>query len=268
MTSAALLWAVSGTAAKFLFNSGISPFELVQLRLTTSTAFLFFWLLIRRPKRLAISRRDIVYFAVFGAAGMASVQFTYLFAISKINVAAAILLQYMAPVFIAFYSILVDREKVRPLTILSLVGAMTGCYLVVGAYNLDILSLNLAGIASGILSAIGFAWYSLQGEYGMRKYNPWTVLFYALFFGALVWNVLHPPFSAFRQDHSHLQWALLFYIAVFGTVLPFGLYLEGINLLRSTHASIAATLEPIAAGVIAFIFLHETLDMLQIAGAI
>ena len=48
--------------------------------------------------------------------------------------------------------------------------------------------------------------------------------------------------------------------------MPFGLYFEGINLIRSTHASITATLEPIAAAVISYIFLDEIMGPLQILG--
>ncbi len=199
---------------------------------------------------------------------MAGVQFTYLFAISKINVAAAILLQYLAPGFIALHAAVFMREKLRPLTLIALFGASLGCYLVVGAYNLVILSMNTAGIISGILSAVTFAWYAIHGEYGMRRYNPWTVLFYALFFGAVVWNLLHPPLEAFIHAYAPVQWLWIMYIGVFGTLVPFGLYLEGINLIRSTRASITATLEPISAGVISYIFLNETMEALQITGAV
>jgi drug/metabolite transporter (DMT)-like permease len=199
---------------------------------------------------------------------MAGVQFTYLFAISKIKVAAAILLQYLAPSFIALHSVVFMREKLSPLTLIALIGATLGCYLVVGAYNLEILSMNIIGIISGILSAITFAWYSVHGEYGMRRYNPWTVLFFALLFGALVWNILHPPFEAFMHSYSPVQWAWILYIGVLGTLVPFGLYLEGINLIRSTRASITATLEPITAGIIAYIFLNETMEPLQITGGV
>ena len=87
--SAALLWGVSGSAAKFLFQSGMTPFQLVQVRLTLTAAGLLLWLALRHPSLLKIDRSDIGYFAVFGVVGMAGVQFTYLFAISKIQVAAA-----------------------------------------------------------------------------------------------------------------------------------------------------------------------------------
>jgi len=266
--TAAFMWGVSGSSAKFLFNSGVTPYQLVQLRLTISSGLLLLWLSIRNRSLLKIDRKDILYFVLFGTVGMAGVQFTYLFTISKIKVAAAILLQYLAPSFIAIHSVVFMRDKLSPVTVIALVGATFGCYLVVGAYNLKILSMNIVGILSGILSAITFAWYSVHGEYGMRRYNPWTVLFFALFFGALVWNVLHPPLEAFMHAYSLVQWAWILYIGVLGTLVPFGLYLEGINLIRSTRASITATLEPITAGIISYIFLNEIMEAAQITGGI
>ncbi len=265
---AAFLWAVSGSSAKFLFNGGITPFQLVQLRVTLATAFVFLLLICVRKSLPKIAREDIAYFVVLGVVGIAGVQSTYLFAISKINVAAAILLQYMAPIFIALFSVFVARERLKGSTIAAIAMAVSGCYLVVGAYNFDNLSMNRAGIASGLASAVCFAWYSVHGEYGMRKYNPWVVLFFALLFGAAVWNVLHPPLEAFMHPYSIMEWGWIFYIGVFGTAVPFGLFLEGIDLIRSARASITGTLEPIAAGALSYAFLNETMEPLQLAGGI
>jgi len=265
---AALLWAVSGSAAKFLFSTGISPFELVQLRLTTAAAVLLAWLLICHPARLKIAPRDIGYFIILGGGAMAAVQFTYLFAISKIHVAAAILLQYLAPSLIALYTFIATRDRLSRTTLLALAGAFGGCYLVVGAYHFNVFSLDYLGIVSGFLSALAFAWYSLQGEYGMRRYHPWTVLFFALLFGAVTWNILQPPFGAFLRRYSLMQWGWIGYICLLGTLLPFGFYFKGINLVRSTRACITATLEPITAGVLSYLFLKEIMTPLQITGGI
>ena len=265
---AAICWAVSGSAAKFLFNSGVTPFQLVQLRITIAAMGLLAWLALRGPHLLKIDRKDIPYFALFGSVGMGACQFTYLFAISRINVAAAILLQYLAPSFIALYAVVFARDRLKPSTLAALLGATLGCYLVVGAYNLQIVTLNWAGILSGILSAVTFAWYSIHGEYGMRRYNPWTVLFYALFFAAAVWNVVHTPLESFFHHYTMFQWGWILYIGIMGTLVPFGLYLQGVNLIRSTRASITATLEPITAGALSFVFLNEKMDALQIAGGL
>ncbi|MFZ0133136.1 MAG: DMT family transporter [Desulfobacterales bacterium] len=265
---AAVLWGVSGSSAKFLFNSGATPFQVIQLRLTIAAAALLVWLIIRSPALLRIARGDIRYFVLFGAVGMGACQFTYLFAISKIKVAAAILLQYLAPSIIALHAVVFMRDRLSTVTTAGLAGATLGCYLVVGAYSLRLLNMNLLGVLSGVLSAVCFAWYSIHGEYDMRRYNPWTVLFCALLFAALVWNILHPPLEAFFNSYGPVGWAWILYIGIFGTLLPFGLYLEGVNLIRSTRASITAILEPITAGVVAYVFLGETLAPLQIAGGL
>ncbi len=265
---AAVTWAIGGAAAKFLFNSGVTTFQLVQLRITLAAAILFIWLLLRNPAALKISKSDIVYFMILGSVGMAAVQFAYLFAISKINVAAAILLEYLAPVFIALYMVIFAKEKLGAITVAAIVVAVAGCYLVVGAYNLNILSMNLAGIASGLWAGVAFAWFSVHGEYGMRKYQPWTVLFYALLCATIIWNIIHPPLQALFQPYTLVQWFWIFYIALMATVVPFGLYYMGINLIRSTRASITATLEPITAGIISYIFLNEMMELWQVLGGV
>jgi drug/metabolite transporter (DMT)-like permease len=225
-------------------------------------------LLIKNASLLRIDSKDIFYFLVLGTFGMAAINIAYLFAISRLNVAAAILLEYLAPIFIAIYTVIFQREKLSRPTILAILSAGIGCYLVVGAYNLDILNLNLAGIISGLCAAIAFAWWSVHGEYGMRRYNPWTVLFYAFLVATIEWNILHPPLEAFQHAYSPVVWGWIFYIAVVGTILPFGAYYEGINLIRSTRASITSTLEPIMAGVFAFIFLNEMMAPLQMLGGV
>jgi len=263
---AAMLWAVSGSSSKFLFTGGVTPFQLVQLRTTISAGLLLLFFLFTRPGLLKISPKDISYFAVLGTCGMAAVQFTYFFAISKIHVAAAILLEYLAPIFIALHSVLFFRDRLSIPTILAITGATVGCYFVVGAYDLKILAMNHLGILSGLASAVAFAWYSIHGEYGMRRYDPWTVLFYALLFAAAAWNLLQAPFGAFFQPYQPIEWGWILFIATMGTIVPFALYFHGINLIRSTRASITAILEPIAAGVISYFFLGETMGPLQLIG--
>lgn len=268
VTLAAILFAVSGTAAKFLFNRGITSFQMIQLRVTLAFCGLLLWLLLRNRPLLKIDLKDIFYFMLLGTLGIGAAQFFYLFAISKINVAAAILLHYTGPVFVAVYAAIFLHQKLARSGLAAIFGTLTGCFLMVGAYNLDLLSLNRIGIIGGILAAVAFAVYSVLSEYGMRKYNPWTVLLYGLLFAALIWNMLHPPLEAIKQPYEPVEWFWILFIATGGTIIPFGFYFEGIHRIRATHASITATLEPISAGVIAAVFLSETMAPLQILGGL
>ena len=64
---AAVLFAVSGSASKYLFSKGISPFQVVQLRTTISFAGLFLWLILRHPSLLRIASKDLFYFFLLGS---------------------------------------------------------------------------------------------------------------------------------------------------------------------------------------------------------
>lgn len=266
--AAALMWASSGTAGKGLFEKGMTPFELVQIRVTLSSLLLGLTLAVFARDSLRVRIKDLGYFLILGAVGMALVQGTYFYTISKIQVAAAILIQYLSPAFVALYSICFWKERLTLPKILALLLSFGGCYLVVGGYNLALIQMNRVGITVGLISSVVFAGYSLLGERGMHRYNPWTVLFYALVFAALSWNIFYEPFHYLRAGFTVGQWGCILYISVFGTILPFGLYFVAVNYIRSTRASITATLEPISAGILAFVLLGETLEPLQILGGL
>jgi drug/metabolite transporter (DMT)-like permease len=194
-------------------------------------------------------------------------QVTYLYAISRIQVASAILLQYQAPVFIALYAVLFARRRLSLFTTLSIITAVAGCYLVAGAYNQDILTLSRAGIIAGLLSAVAFALYSIMSDSGMKQYPPLSVVFYALLFAAVFWNILQVPFSAFAGGYGTTAWIKIVIVGVFGTVVPFFFYNQAILKLGATHTSVAATMEPVFAGVLSYAVLGETLETPQLIGA-
>jgi drug/metabolite transporter, DME family len=264
--AAAILWASSGTASKALFLGGVTPFELVQIRVTLAAAGLLVAIALFARALLVIRPRDLWYFLLLGGIALAMVQMTYLYAISKMQVAAAILIQYTSPFLVAVYSICFWGERLTAYKVIALVLALLGGYLVVGGYNLQLLAMNRVGAFAGLASAFLFAAYSLLGERGMHRYHPWTVSLYAFVFAALTWNIIYPPMHFLGAGYSAQQWGYMLYIALFGTLLPFGLFFVGVNHIRSTRASITSTAEPIAAGLIAYLFIGEVLEPLQIAG--
>ncbi len=268
VAGAAILWASGGAASKALFNAGVTPENLVQMRVTLASLFFFLWIRLVCPDRLKISRGDLPCLALLGVFGIAAVQYTYLVAISKINVASAILLQYQAPALMVVFSVFVLKEKIRPVTLGAIFFSTLGCYLVVGAYDVSLFSMNRLGMVAGLVSACAFAFYTMYGEYWMQKYDAVTVIFYSTLIAAVFWNLVQRPLEAFVPGYTFHQWLLIAFIAVPGTVVAFTLYFKGINIIRSARAGITATLEPIAAGAIAYLFLGEILAPLQMLGGL
>lgn len=264
---AAALWGVAGTVAKHLFNNQVSPFELVEIRLTLSFSFLFLYLAVTNRALLKITKADIPYLLVFGSCGVALVQFTYLFTISQTNVATAVFLQYLAPVLIALYSMLFLKENPGLFKVLAVILAVVGGFLIVKGHGGSGLAVNPAGLAGGLASAVAFSFYTIYGKKGLARFNPWTLLVYGFGAGALAWSLYIPPWQA-ASGHSLSTWLFFVYIAVFATILPFGFFFKGLSCLHPVKAGIISTLEPVIAAVVAWLVLHEALLPLQIAGGL
>jgi drug/metabolite transporter (DMT)-like permease len=63
-------------------------------------------------------------------------------------------------------------------------------------------------------------------------------------------------------------WALLAWVVVFGTVVPYVLVANGLRLLRASTASLLGMTEPVMAGLIAWWWLGEALTPVQLAGSV
>ncbi len=262
------LWGVSSVVAKSLFIIGLPPAELVLIRLTLATLTLAIILFFFDRRRMIISLKDLPYFLILGFVGVAGMQFTYYYTISKIYVGPAILLQYLQPVWVSLYAFLFQKEPATKEKIGALLLAIMGCYFVVGGYQTELLQLNKIGIASGVIASLFFTFYALYGERGLKKYDSWTLILYGFGFGAVLYWILFSPIKIITAGHSLKMWMAFIYIAIFSTLIPFGLYLKGIEYLRATRASIIATWEPVVAGITAYIVLGEILFPLQVLGGL
>lgn len=265
--SADLLWALSATAAKFLFNNQVNAFDLAQLRITLAFILLFFYLLIFNRPLLKVKKSDYGYMIIFGIFGMTAVQFSYMYTISQTNIATAVFLQYLAPIFILIYAFITGKENINKAKAISIVTAIIGGYLIVKGTGSQGLAITRPGLLVGLASAWFFAFYTIYGKYGMRRYSPWTLLCWGMGAGSLIWCLYQWPWQTFLQ-HSITEWGFFLYIAVFATIVPFGLFFKGLQQLTPVVTGVTSTMEPVLAGLMAFLILGETLTIWQIIGSL
>ena len=68
-----------------------------------------------------------------------------------------------------------------------------------------------------------------------------------------------------RLHAWHLPlWALILWVIVMGTIVPFALIVSALRHLPATRVGIVAMLEPVAAGVVAWAWLGESLNAAQL----
>jgi len=274
-------WSVNAVVAKVVLESaGLSAFRLAEVRATGSALLLFAAVAVLRPAALRVTRRELAFLAVFGVAGLAAVQLFYFLAIERLEIGIALVIQYLAPVFVALWARFVAKEPVRRRLWVGIALSLVGLCLVVQLWQG--MTLDAAGVAACLGAALTYAGYVLMAERSLRAgRDAVSLLAWGFLFSALLWAVIQPwwsfplgtasgdaPLLGRLDDLSAPVPLLLAYIVVFGTVLPFLLLVTALHHVSATRATVLAMLEPVLAAVVAYAWLGEELAAIQIAGAL
>ena len=138
----------------------------------------------------------------------------------------------------------------------------------------DPLVLFAGGIGIGDLLIFGcvLSWsaYSLMGKRVMRDLSPLVAVSHAVAVGvlALLIPACMEGMPAAVSGYSLVDWGNLAYLGLFGTVLGFVWYYEGIRVIGPSRASLFINFVPISAICLANIILKEPLTVSLLVGAI
>jgi drug/metabolite transporter (DMT)-like permease len=277
--AAALLWGVNGAVSKTILSTGLSSERLAQVRSLGAAIGLLAVVAAVAPRRLRLTRRELPFLFVFGFAGLAFVQWFYFLAIHRLAIGVALLIEYLAPLLVALWARFAYHEHVRSRIWLALALALTGLALIVNVFGGGT-SLSTPGILFALGGAFAYALYLLLAEHVVGDRDPVSLLAWGFIFASLFWAVLVPwwsfPPRALTLDtslHGHLSashlpvWALAAWMIALGTIAPFFLLVSALRHLSATRVAIVAMLEPVAGAIVAWAWLGESLDSLQLAGA-
>ena len=262
---AAALWALGAAVASSLFDDGVKPLELAEARSVVSALGLALipvaWRRPVSPPEPAVRRSLVALGACIGL-----VNAVYYVAIERLPVAVALVLQYTAPAMVVIWTALRLRAKPRNDVLFAVALALAGVALVSGLLGAKIGSADGLGVVMGLASAILFATYTLVGESVISSYGPLGAMFRAFSIagaGWITWQAFN-GWPAELFEPANLPRVLL--VGVMATLVPFFLYLWGVERVRAERAAIAATLEPVLGAVVAWLLLDQSLGILQVTG--
>jgi drug/metabolite transporter (DMT)-like permease len=276
---AATLFAINGTVAKVILGSGLGSQQLTEVRCAGALAGLLVIAAITRPSSLRLRRKDLPLLLALGIGGLALVQWSYFFAIHRLAIGIALLIQFVAPILVALWARFVFDEPVRRRIWIALALSLAGLTLIVEIWHGG--KLSGIGVAAAGLAAITYAVYILLAERGVRRRDPISLSAWGFFFATAFWSVLAPwwNFPTGRVDDrvsllgnlpsSHLPvWLLMVWMIVLGTIVPFLLVVGALRHISATRAGITGMLEPVVAILVAWAWLGESLDPIQLSGAV
>ncbi len=269
--SAAVMWGTNGVISRFLFQKGVTPLTLVESRSIITALGMGGLLLCVGRGKLRVRRRDLPLLLLFGLA-LAIVTYAYFVAINLLPVAVAVMIQYTGPTLIALYTALALR-RMPPGRIWAALGlTLAGVALLSGLGSL-LTGATTAGItALGLLvsfgSAVAMAFYMLVGERLGKRMPAQTSVVYGFASASVIWLLIQPPWRFQAAALAPDALPLVLAVGIVGTLIPFGLFLAAVNRLDATRAAILATLEPVTAALLSWVWLGEHLDAWQLLGGL
>jgi DME family drug/metabolite transporter len=263
---AAVLWATLGILGKFLYRYGADPLTVVTIRAIIAFATLATILAVVDRRLLHIRRRDIPFFALYGLVGVTFNYASYFYALRWTTVTTAVILLYTYPALVTLLAALFFGERLNWIKGLVLGLTFVGCCLVVQGYDPTALRLNLYGVLFGLGAGATAAVYSLFGKKALQKYDSWTAVCYAFGFGALFLIILRSPQAILTMNYPWPAWVAILALAWFPTLVAYALFTASMKYIEASKASITATLEPVAASLLAYLFLGEVMEWPQLVG--
>lgn len=278
MVLAVALFSVNAGVSALVLDAGVTPEALAALRAVGTAAVLGTALVgTGRVRTLAVPRRQWPWLVLYGAGGVAMVQWAYFVAIDRLPIGLALLLEYLAPLLIALIARFWLRRQVSRLVWPALGLSLGGLAL---ATRVSGGGLDPLGVAAGLGAACAFAIYFLVGERLVGERDALSTTFWGFAIASVVGVALAGPAlpAALRAATSDTAlpdalgggqapvWVLLIVVVLFGTLTPFAAVTTALRRLPATVVSIIGTGEVVGAALIAWWWFGESLTIVQIAG--
>ena len=274
---AALLFGTNGSVTKVIIVAGLDPAQLTLFRVAGTALIAGAVLLVANRSAFRVTGRQLALLSLLGVTGVALLQYTYAVAISLLPIGITLLIEYTAVLMVAIVAFFFLREKVRARLWLAIAFVLVGLAVVAQIWASE---LRPIGVIMAFSAAVCLAIYFLLGEREVGKTSPmavafWTMststVFWLLFSGW--WQVDPAIFGETVSLSGNLAavqvpfFVPLLWNVLLGSFLPFLLSLFALKHLTATAAGIVASAEVIFAFVVAWLWLGEGLNLVQIAGA-
>ena len=274
----ALFFSMSGLVVTVILKH-LPAFRLAEVRSVSAVLILGTYVLLTRPEIIKFKLSELRGLATYGVVGFALVNFGYLLGIQRgVPLGLVLIIEFTAPIWIALWIKIVRKGFVANQMWFAVLLSLIGLILISQVW--EGFKFDLIGITAAVLCAFALAAYFLMSERIGKNREPIATLIFGMGFASIFWLVVLPPWS-FPFDVFSTQmdlggiavgtmlpgWVLIGIAAIFGTVVPYMLVLTGMRVLTASTSSVIGMLEPVMAGVFAWIWFAQSWNFVQLIGA-
>ena len=273
----AVFFSMNGVVVTLVLDH-MSTFRLAQVRALGTFALLLLITLIQDRNSLKAERREIPTLIVYGVIGFAMVQLGYFIGISQgVPLSLVLIIEFTAPIWIVLWIKFARKGKVAKDMWSAIALSLFGLVLVAKVW--EGFAFDLIGTLGAFGAAIALAVYFLMSETQAKKRSAQAMIVWGLGVTGIFWSIFLPlwdfPVQIFStdinlqgrfSDYSAPGWLLIAYVIIFGTMVPYLFVVNGIRRLSASTSSVIGMLEPVIAGVFAWIWLSQSWSAIQLAG--
>jgi len=267
----AFFWGGTFVAGRFLAGN-VHPASAAFLRFAIASICLLLavWKIEGRLKKLDLHQSLAV--AALGLTGVFAYNLFFFNGLTVIGASRAALIIALNPVAITLCSALIYRESLPLSRIIGIPLSVVGALVVITqGHPLMILS---GGVGRGelLISGCVLSWtlYSIIGKAAMRGLSPLAAVCWSSIAGTFMLLVPALQYGNLPQalHFSWPVWLSIGYLGLFGTVVGFLWYFEGIQKIGPSRAAVFINFVPVNGVLLATLLLGESLDISLLGGGL
>ncbi|WP_433773132.1 DMT family transporter [Bacillus wiedmannii] len=268
----ATLWGLSGPMIQWLFqHTNVSSIDFLTIRLLLAGVFILSFLLIKKQNIFHIWKRprQSIHLVIFSILGMLGAQYAFIETVHMSNAVTATLFQFLGPILITIYVAFEQKKFPASMQILAIITALTGTYFIITNGSIENIVLSTEAIIFGLLTAIGFAFYTLHPATLIKECGTTVVIGWGMLIGGIALLIYNHSFGwhQLSQTFTLKTFSMLILIIISGT-LSFLLYIGSLKYLAATETSILSSIEPLVAAIVSIAWLNESFGVYQLLGGV
>ena len=222
-----------------------------------------------------LSRQQLHATFGLGATGIFFYNICFLAALERMPAGRSALFVSLSPIVTALAMALLFKERLGKIKWLGIAIAFVGAAIVITRGDLfTVLSDVSSSIGAGelfMLGAVG-SWtaYTILGKHALKGLSPIAATTYASLWGLLLLVMGALP-QLSQLDRSHLTpqvLAAIAFLGIFGTVIGFVWYYEGVKTLGPARTAVFNNLVPVFGVTLSALVLHEPILISMVIGGV
>jgi len=215
--------------------------------------------------------RQFVAVILLGLTGVFAYNIFFLKGLKTIQASRASLIIATCPIFITIFSAYFFKEKLTLLKLVGILLSLTGAIIVISKGKITEIFTENLGWGEFYIFCCVLSWtvYSIIGKALMADLSPLVTVSYSVVFGTLALFIPAYSQGLFRDllAYSITDWLGISYLGLFGTVIGYVWFYQGLRKIGPTRASLFINFIPVFAVTLAFFILKEPITTSLLTGA-